>query len=63
MSLNQIEAQRYKKNRPTRNESGGIGVSAGIRTQDPILQRDVLYLLSYWDNRLFPKRLQKYTFF
>ncbi len=24
-------------------------VSAGIRTQDPILKRDVLYLLSYWD--------------
>ncbi len=21
---------------------------AGIRTQDPILKRDVLYLLSYW---------------
>ena len=25
---------------------------AGARTQDPILKRDVLYLLSYWDNRL-----------
>ena len=25
-------------------------VSAGIRTQDPILKRDVLYLLSYWDS-------------
>jgi len=23
----------------------------------------VLYLLSYWDIRLLPKRLQKYTFF
>jgi|WetSurMetagenome_2_1015567.scaffolds.fasta_scaffold09026_6 hypothetical protein len=24
---------------------------AGIRTQDPILKRDVLYLLSYWIGR------------
>ncbi len=38
------------------------GVSAGIRTQDPILKRDVLYLLSYWDI-LSLLRPQKYTFF
>ena len=29
------------------------GDPTGIRTQDPILKRDVLYLLSYWINMSF----------
>ena len=50
-----------KKN-PNRIGWSSLGVSAGIRTQDPILKRDVLYLLSYWDILLLT-RPQKYTFF
>ncbi len=38
-----------RKNKPCDHLQQGLyfGDSAGIRTQDPILKRDVLYLLSY----------------
>jgi hypothetical protein len=36
-----------KQKTTTKNVVAGFSDPAGIRTQDPILKRDVLYLLSY----------------
>ena len=48
------EKLSHKKNRlPQEADLLTLCVSAGIRTQDPILKRDVLYLLSYLVGLIF----------
>ena len=39
---------KRKKGEAYEDFSWNFGDPAGIRTQDPILKRDVLYQLSYW---------------
>ena len=58
--------QNARKNRPAGATASGVAVAvarimpssdpAGVRTQDPILKRDVLYLLSY--RIFFPSTLR-----
>ena len=40
--------ERMKKGNKKESRNSPLCEPAGARTQDPILKRDVLYLLSYW---------------
>ena len=56
------EGPMYERVEQKKQRSFAACEPAGARTQDPILKRDVLYLLSYWFSSLFgPQTLRWFT--